>query len=91
MKLSEGETAPRLSKLTRVLAMRACRSAIKIGTPLSTRKMQEVVESLATLKQPWNCPHGRPTMQHVKHLSRIVMFSFFECVDLSQLAGGIQT
>jgi len=76
VKLSEGETAPSLSKLTRVLAMRACRSAIKIGTPLSTRKMQEVVESLATLKQPWNCPHGRPTMQH--------------CVDLSQLAGGIQ-
>jgi len=71
VKLSEGETSPRLSKLQQVLAMRACRSAIKIGTPLAFRKMETVVKSLATLKQPWNCPHGRPTMQHLVDLSQL--------------------
>lgn len=55
----------RLPKLTNVLASRACRSAIMIGTALSAPEMESVVRNMQSLDQPWNCPHGRPTMRHL--------------------------
>ena len=27
--------------------------------------MRKVVQRLADVEHPWNCPHGRPTMRHV--------------------------
>ena len=32
---------------------------------LSQKEMEKVVRRLADVEQPWNCPHGRPTMRHV--------------------------
>lgn len=43
-------------------ANRACRSAIMVGDPLTQKQMKKISDNLATLKSPWNCPHGRPTM-----------------------------
>merc|ERR1712146_107260 len=33
-------------------------------------KMIAVVEKLATMDQPWNCPHGRPTMRHLVDMNK---------------------
>lgn len=45
------------------MATKACRSSIMIGTALTMKKMKQIVERLAELDQPWNCPHGRPTLR----------------------------
>ncbi|KAL6450381.1 pms1 DNA mismatch repair protein pms1 [Candida maltosa Xu316] len=58
----------KISKIRKILAMRACRSSIMIGSALSMSKMNEVVKNLSTLDKPWNCPHGRPTMRHLTEL-----------------------
>ncbi|KAI9830938.1 MAG: hypothetical protein M1819_005321 [Sarea resinae] len=56
---------PRPSKIRKLLAMRACRSSIMIGTALSHARMRRVVADMAALDKPWNCPHGRPTLRHL--------------------------
>ena len=48
-----------------MLASRACRSSIMIGRSLNQAQMCRVLQKLSGLEQPWNCPHGRPTMRHV--------------------------
>ena len=59
----------RLPKLVAMYASRACRSAIMIGTALHERDMQRVVSRLEHVEQPWNCPHGRPTLRHLVDLT----------------------
>jgi len=56
---------PVLPRTRTIFASRACRSAIMIGKNLNFRKMYSVLENMTDLKQPWNCPHGRPTMRHL--------------------------
>jgi len=29
----------------------------------------QVVDRMGTMDQPWNCPHGRPTMRHLHSLA----------------------
>mmetsp|Transcript_22090 Transcript_22090/g.33512 ORF Transcript_22090/g.33512 Transcript_22090/m.33512 type:complete len:1094 (-) Transcript_22090:91-3372(-) len=59
---------PRLPKTIAMLANRACRNSIMIGKSLSMREMETVVHRLSDVDHPWNCPHGRPTMKHVKDM-----------------------
>lgn len=47
-------------KFSKVASM-ACRIAIMAGDELSMTQMRRMIENLRTLKQPFNCPHGRPT------------------------------
>ncbi|XP_059659544.1 DNA mismatch repair protein PMS1 isoform X2 [Cornus florida] len=54
-----------------MLASRACRSSIMVGDPLGRNEMQKILEHLADLKSPWNCPHGRPTMRHLVDLTTV--------------------
>ncbi|KAE8671299.1 DNA mismatch repair protein PMS1 [Hibiscus syriacus] len=54
-----------------MLASRACRSSVMIGDPLGRNEMQKILEHLADLKSPWNCPHGRPTMRHLIDLTTL--------------------
>ena len=61
----------RLPKLRSMFAMRACRSATMIGTHLDLPKMRQLTRQLATLDQPWNCPHGRPTLRHLVDLKQL--------------------
>ena len=61
----------RLPKLRSMFAMRACRSAVMIGMPLDHAKMRSLVRQLASLDQPWNCPHGRPTLRHLVDLAQL--------------------
>mmetsp|Transcript_15990 Transcript_15990/g.40095 ORF Transcript_15990/g.40095 Transcript_15990/m.40095 type:complete len:1090 (-) Transcript_15990:65-3334(-) len=58
----------RLPKAIAMFASRACRTSIMIGTALSHKEMSTVVQKLAKVDMPWNCPHGRPTMRHVANV-----------------------
>ena len=40
----------------------SCKSAVKGNNRLSLAEMQELLEQLLTLDNPYHCPHGRPTM-----------------------------
>ena len=61
----------RLPKTMAMMASRACRSSIMIGRALSVSDMVKIVRRLKELEQPWNCPHGRPTMRHLVDLKDI--------------------
>eukprot|EP00741_Cyanophora_paradoxa_P000117 tig00000057_g112.t1 len=67
----EPGAVPRPSRVRAMLASRACRSAIMIGDPLAVPEMTRVVRNMGTMDQPWNCPHGRPTMRHLVDLSAL--------------------
>ncbi|XP_010422584.1 PREDICTED: DNA mismatch repair protein PMS1 [Camelina sativa] len=60
------------SRVRAMLASRACRSSVMIGDPLRKNEMQKIVEHLADLESPWNCPHGRPTMRHLVDLTTLL-------------------
>ncbi|KAH7133458.1 hypothetical protein EDB81DRAFT_803970 [Dactylonectria macrodidyma] len=62
---SESKHIPRPSKVRKMFAMRACRSSIMIGKPLTQAQMETLVRHMGELDKPWNCPHGRPTMRHL--------------------------
>ncbi|ESZ99129.1 hypothetical protein SBOR_0539 [Sclerotinia borealis F-4128] len=61
----EGRGMVRPSKVRKMFAMRACRSSIMIGKTLRKSQMEGVVRHMGEIEQPWNCPHGRPTMRHL--------------------------
>ncbi|XP_035729807.1 mismatch repair endonuclease PMS2-like [Vespa mandarinia] len=56
---------PRPSRVRQMLASRACRSAVMIGTALNNAEMQKLIIQMSQMKNPWNCPHGRPTIRHL--------------------------
>mmetsp|Transcript_32741 Transcript_32741/g.101375 ORF Transcript_32741/g.101375 Transcript_32741/m.101375 type:complete len:669 (-) Transcript_32741:584-2590(-) len=62
------EDLPRCPRLHAVFASKACRTAVMVGTPLSVPEMTRLLRELAHLDQPWNCPHGRPTIRHLARL-----------------------
>ncbi len=47
--------------LERVATM-SCKAAVKGGNDIATEQMHELLKELMTLDNPYNCPHGRPTM-----------------------------
>jgi DNA mismatch repair protein MutL len=47
-------------KKSKLLATVACKTAIKAGHPLSSAKMNYLVEELMKTSNPSLCPHGRP-------------------------------
>ncbi|XP_066250470.1 mismatch repair endonuclease PMS2 [Euwallacea similis] len=57
------------SRVKAMLASRACRKSVMIGKTLSIREMRRIVDHMGEIEQPWNCPHGRPTMRHLLNLS----------------------
>lgn len=61
----------RPSRVSALFASRACRASVMIGDPLKTQQMRRLVRQMAELDQPWNCPHGRPTMRHLCSLKDI--------------------
>ncbi|KAF6747529.1 hypothetical protein DFP72DRAFT_604810 [Ephemerocybe angulata] len=62
---SSSGTMVRCSKARAMFASRACRKSVMVGMPLNHSQMLTVVRHMGTMDQPWNCPHGRPTMRHL--------------------------
>lgn len=44
------------------IATMACKAAVKGNTRLSREEMKKLIDELLTLDNPYNCPHGRPTI-----------------------------
>lgn len=44
------------------IATKACRASIKAGDNLTLPQMSELLKRLASCENPFNCPHGRPTI-----------------------------
>ncbi|XP_017338511.1 mismatch repair endonuclease PMS2 [Ictalurus punctatus] len=61
----------RPSRVRQMFASRACRKSVMIGTALNTSEMKKLVVHMGEIEQPWNCPHGRPTMRHLLNLDVI--------------------
>lgn len=45
----------------------ACKSAIKSGQKLSNIEMEMLIEEMRNLKNPYTCPHGRPTVINLSY------------------------
>ncbi|XP_075686367.1 mismatch repair endonuclease PMS2 [Rhinoderma darwinii] len=61
----------RPSRVRQMFASRACRKSVMIGTALNASEMRKLVAHMGEIEQPWNCPHGRPTMRHLASLDMI--------------------
>nr|XP_040224338.2 mismatch repair endonuclease PMS2 [Anopheles coluzzii] len=64
-------TVCRPSRVRAMFASRACRKSVMIGRALSLREMERLIRHMGEIDQPWNCPHGRPTMRHLVNLAMI--------------------
>ena len=59
----------RPSRVRAMYASRACRTSVMVGTALSVENMKRMLEHMSAMEQPWNCPHGRPTMRYLINLN----------------------
>ena len=48
--------------ITDRVAMASCKAAVKGGNKLSYAEAESLIDKLLTLENPYNCPHGRPTI-----------------------------
>ena len=44
------------------IATMACKAAVKGNMRISRQEMETLIDELLTLDNPYNCPHGRPTI-----------------------------
>lgn len=72
----------RCSKARAMFAMRACRKSVMIGMPLNSHQMLTVLRHMGTIDQPWNCPHGRPTMRHLLDITTIDSTSIMQSAPI---------
>ncbi|MFA5267939.1 MAG: DNA mismatch repair endonuclease MutL [Methanoregula sp.] len=56
------EAAQSVSNRERITRIVACRGAVKAGTVCTREQSQRIVDQLRRMKNPFTCPHGRPTM-----------------------------
>ncbi|XP_046734283.1 mismatch repair endonuclease PMS2 [Diprion similis] len=64
-----GDGIPRPSRVRQMLASRACRGAVMVGKALNDVDMRRLMTQMGQIKNPWSCPHGRPTIRHLLCLS----------------------
>ena len=50
----------------RAAATVACHSSVRAGMALSLEEMRQLIEDLGATASPRTCPHGRPTLVHVR-------------------------
>ena len=63
----------------RFVATVACKAAVKAGMDLSRQEVENLISSLLGLKNPYTCPHGRPTTIKIDihwKLNKIIKFQF---------------
>lgn len=51
-----------LEVVTHRLATMACKAAVKGNQKISQREAEALIDELLTLENPYQCPHGRPTI-----------------------------
>lgn len=60
--LAEGPSYKNLTVVEEKLASMACKAAVKGNNSLRAEEMEELLNELLALDNPYNCPHGRPTI-----------------------------
>ncbi|TPX61501.1 hypothetical protein PhCBS80983_g01070 [Powellomyces hirtus] len=71
-KLGDGaDEDVRCARVNTIMASKACRTAVMIGTALDMQQMKKIILQMGEMDQPWNCPHGRPTMRHLADLTSL--------------------
>jgi len=60
--ITKGKSTRRQLLLDNLIASLACHSSIKAGERLALPAMEALVKRLANTENPFNCPHGRPTI-----------------------------
>ena len=66
-----GRSVSNREKITRIIA---CRGAIKAGTVCTKEQCQRIVNQIRSTKNPFTCPHGRPTMVRFSRADLDTMF-----------------
>eukprot|EP01031_Cornospumella_fuschlensis_P030116 gene30116-36381_t len=61
----------RPSAIARVLASKACRTAVKFNTILTRERAMEMLAALGDTDMPFQCAHGRPSVVPLAELSRL--------------------
>ena len=60
--LSDTTGRPTADILNEKLATMACKSAVKGNNRMSVTEANALIQELLSLENPYNCPHGRPTI-----------------------------
>ena len=60
--LSADGTKDAFELFTARLATMACKAAVKGNHAMSPQEADKLIDELLTLENPYNCPHGRPTI-----------------------------
>ena len=60
--ISEDTGASSIESVTAAVATMACKAAVKGNTSLSFAEAGALIDELMELENPYNCPHGRPTV-----------------------------
>lgn len=60
--LIDGPMFKGITVIEEKLASMACKAAVKGNHAISRQEMEVLIDELLTLDNPYNCPHGRPTI-----------------------------
>lgn len=60
--LTQEKLSKNLSSVNDRIATMACKNAVKGNNRMSVREAETLIDELLTLDNPYNCPHGRPTI-----------------------------
>ena len=60
--LDEESSSLKSDMITDKIASMSCKAAVKGNNKLSFQEADALIEELLTLENPYNCPHGRPTI-----------------------------
>ena len=60
--LEEDPSSKRWMSFPDRMATMACKAAVKGNQKLSLRETEALIDELLQLENPYNCPHGRPTI-----------------------------
>ena len=60
--IEENSGKMNMEMITDKLASMACKAAVKGNTTMSYEEMDSLMEQLMKLDNPYQCPHGRPTI-----------------------------
>lgn len=50
------------SLIVEKIASMACKASVKGNTAMNHAEIEALIDELLTLENPYNCPHGRPTI-----------------------------
>jgi DNA mismatch repair protein MutL len=60
--LTNPDSARSVDNRERIARVIACRGAIKAGTVCTAEQCQRILNQLRLTRNPYTCPHGRPTI-----------------------------